>query len=159
MTAMSDLPSFEAAVNKLKEFLLQQGCPSEIAWTFFEDYAWLDQMLYVNEDEFADNARHVERLYSTHPMRGHGVELSLVAILDEVSLCSIWIPSSEEEAESRLLSGLKLRIPTRQMEAHAVDDGIEWHRVRSAEQRLGGPSPVGELLRKSERTQGQDPRR
>lgn len=154
MTAMTDLPSFEAAVDKLKGFLLQQGYPSEIAWTFLEDYAWLDQMLYVNRDEFADNARHTEMLYSTHAMRRHGVELSVVAILDEISLCSIWIPASEDEAESRLLSGLKLRIPTRLIRAHAVDDATEWHRLRSMERSLGRPSPVQELRRKSARPGG-----
>jgi hypothetical protein len=148
MTAMADLPDFEAAVDKLKDFLRQQGCPPEIAWTFVEDYAWLDQVLHVNRAEFAENARHTEVLYSSHAARRYGVELGLVAILDEISLCSIWIPGSEDEAESRLLFGLKLRIPTRLISAHAVDDATEWHRLRSMERSLGRPSPVQELLRK-----------
>jgi hypothetical protein len=146
---MLGLPDLSSAISTWKDFLQRQDRPSNIEWTFFEDYAWSNQKLYVCGDRWLQNAADTERVYRTHPRRHLGVELSLVAVLDNVSLCSIWVPGSEEEAELRMLSGLKLRIPTRALEACLVNDANEWRRLVSAEHSRGLPSPVEDLLRTS----------
>jgi hypothetical protein len=147
---MKSPPDFVSAVSDFRNLLMHMNHPSKMRWTFFEDYAWVRQSLYVHHLSLDSNLDVTECIYLRHPMRDLGVELSLVAASKEVSYCTLWIPESEREAELRLLSGLKLSVPTRLLVAHLVEDASVWPELKAAESCAGIPSPVDELQRRAE---------
>src|SRR2546421_6557142 len=109
----ASLPEFEIAEDMLGKMLVKHGHPRHIIWTFMNDYAWIDGLLLVNLEFSSENLIATQNLYRSAGRLGVGVELSLVAVVAKMSLCSIWTSTSKREAELRMVMGLKLKVPLR----------------------------------------------
>ena len=111
-----DEPDFGRACEKLSEFIAVHGQPPTLLWTFFEDYAWVDQVLYLRPDELDRNEALAAAYYDAH-IDGLGVALTAVATNCGRTLCTIWAPTTIEEAGDRMVAGLKLSMDMNMPEA------------------------------------------
>lgn len=106
----SRFPTFDQAVNQLHKFLghHQVRCPS-IRWIFREDVALREGSLLVSTRMPRERTSLVAEVYSRAvSSAAPGVVLSAEAIDDDAVYCTLYVALSEDDAEGRLIAGLKL---------------------------------------------------
>jgi len=127
------LPTFDVAVNKMIQMLGGLHHPTSIVWSFREDYACSrrNRCLYTYIDT-CETPRTIEqnRLLTNYiydsAVPNIGVEVTLVAVARNRSFCSIWKPSSELDAEYRMIFGPKFRIPNNLPLLRVIEDERSW---------------------------------
>ena len=124
---MLTLLAFENAFEQLRRLT---GDPVELEWIFRGDVAMVGRSLLVTDRDRDERTRVAREAYACGT-RGLGVELAAVGHRDEVVYCTAWEPTSERDAECRLIAGLKLSkldalLPVHEVHAH------EWRRVSAA---------------------------
>lgn len=147
-----DAPKFARACEKLSELIAAHGQLPQLLWTFFEDYAWVDQVLYLRPDELDGNEALAAAYYDGHN-RELGVVLTAVATNCGRSLCTIWAPTTKEEAEDRMVVGLKLSVHENMPEARIPIR--PWGPLRELSRKnrygyeIGPPGWLGEVVSRS----------
>ena len=138
---------FEHHEHRLRQFLVAQH-PGEIFWSFREDYIWIMPTLYFKSRSLLTNRELSRTVFDSAPS-DLGVELRLVATCGRIAICTIHVPPSPEEAELRMIRGVKLCIPYRLPHCETISDPDAWDDLVS---RSRGPrlTPVDDLMRRAE---------
>lgn len=146
---MHDYRDFDTSEERLRSFLVKHGYSRDIIWTFAENYLW-DRILYlnVNEIDISRNRDLSKEVCNNSIKYPFGIELSLVTICDDLSMCSIFSPHTELEAESMMISGVKLMIPVRLPPCRRISNRDEWNKLQCKCDR--NSSPVADLMSKVE---------
>lgn len=130
----SRLPTFDQALNQLHAFLNhhQVRRPS-VRWMFRDDVALRERSLLVSTQLPRERTSLVEEVYSCAvSSAAPGVLLSAEAIDDDAVYCTIFVPVSEDDAQRRLIDGLKLsRLAT--LLPVVVVDQLAWARAAEAQ--------------------------
>jgi len=129
-------PAFSDAVAHLREFLSAQGHEGEPRWVFRHDIVELGFRVFVHLP-LPDYSQQVERLYERGIRYGLGISLQVFCFLDGEPLCYIWLPEDEMDASYRMLSGLKLSIPSgaERRRITGVRSRVRWKWLRWLERR------------------------
>ncbi len=117
----SRFPTFDQALNQLAEFLEQHRVrrPS-VRWVFREDVALRERSLLVSSRH--PQERLVAEMYSRAvTSAARGIVLSAEGIDDDAVYCTSLVSVSEDDAEARLIDGLKLATLTTLLPVAIVD--------------------------------------
>jgi hypothetical protein len=139
----------QANEQSFQGLLDRHGFKQEIVWTFYEDYIWDGHILYVQRQciQMRDLAHFVQ---DCDLDMSFGLELRLVAVCDGLSMCSMFVPNSSEIAESMMIVGIKLMLPSKLPMCVNVVDELIWAGLLSQHQKQEiSFSPIGDLVRKS----------
>jgi hypothetical protein len=139
---VNDPFDYNAAKRKLCEFLERHSFPSKVAWVFAEDMAWVDGAPKVRSPLPKENEVAVRAAVESETAQKLGVELRAVAKTAEATLCGVIVPVDKREAEELMISGLKLSVPERALEASEVTGWVKW---RLARMRQRKPSLFADL--------------
>lgn len=128
----SRFPTFDQALNQLAEFLEQQRvCRPSVRWVFREDVALRQRSLLVSSRQ--PQERLVAEVYSRAvTSAARGIVLSAEGIDDDAVYCTILVPASEDDAEARLIDGLKLATLTPLLPV-AIVDQLAWASAAEAQ--------------------------
>jgi len=107
----SDLPPFDEAVEQFCSFIKGQGRNDRIVWIFRQDVIEIGRRIFVRLP-LSDDEQLVAVKYQEGVRRGLGVALQVYCWVDDRPLCYIWNPKDQMDAEYRMLSGLKLSVPS-----------------------------------------------
>lgn len=135
---MSNCPPFAEAVQSFRRFLADQGCSDQIRWIWREDIcsrrapgsqrSW-NRSVYVHLAGTSETSL-VERYYNSGLNRGPGLSLEVFCVAAGLSCCFVYVPEDEEDASYRMISGLKLSVPTSPILAVAVRHSLLWMSLR-----------------------------
>ncbi|MCP4655656.1 MAG: hypothetical protein GY856_09580 [bacterium] len=126
------LPAFNEAEGRLRNLLERAGRPIEIVWVFREDLSVKrNGRLWVSVPLPDDNREMVGRLYEKARQDGLPVELAVFCLLDSKACTFVYVPDNKLDAEHRMISGLKVSVPTRPRKARALGgswiENIKYH--------------------------------
>lgn len=112
---MEDAPIFEAAVERLRRFLSDQGWPPDLAWRFESDIVRGRRCeVVVRCRTEAEAILSAKAHYEAGRRHGVGIALEVACDLEGVACATVYWTSDAREAEYRMLParGLKLSIVT-----------------------------------------------
>lgn len=131
-------PPFGEAVESFRRFLRNQGCNDTIRWLWREDIctrrapgsrrSW-NRTVYVNLTGPSQTSL-VERYYDYGVRRNLGIALEVFCIAAGNPCCIVYVPEDETDASYRMLSGLKLSVPTQPVLARGVTHPWLWASLR-----------------------------
>jgi hypothetical protein len=112
VTELADsLPSFDVALAQLRRFLhANQIRRPDLRWIFREDVALRGRSLLVRAQLRHDANLVRERYASAAASRARGIVIGAEGIDDEAVFCTLFVPISDDDAEHRMVAGLKLTI-------------------------------------------------
>src|SRR5436190_23424111 len=125
--------ALQANEQSFQRLLDRHGLSQEIVWTFYDDYIWDGSVLYVQRQRIQMRDL-VHFVYDCNIDASFGLELRLVAVCDGFSMCSMFVPNSSEIAESMMIVGIKLMLPSRLPACVNVVDGTMWARLLNQRQ-------------------------
>jgi hypothetical protein len=115
-------PTFDEAVGRLQQFLVSQGVRRrEIRWVFRDDIALQGRALVIRRCERANVAAEKYAAGREAP----GVVLSAEGIDEDAVYCTVFVPSSADDAEYRMIRGVKLSVAVPLWSVKIVDDA-DW---------------------------------
>jgi hypothetical protein len=130
---MTELPSFDEAIEAFCRFLNSRGIGGEIAWVFREDVCrGTGGRVGIRSPLAMTNTHLVRRFYEQSRFDSPGIALEVLCSLQGRICAYIIIPGSKREAEEAMISGLKLSAPTDVREAQACTRGVLsflWNRL------------------------------
>jgi hypothetical protein len=131
-----ELPAFDTAIASFRDFISRQDQPPDIRWIFREDIVELGRQVYICLP-LSDAEEQVRQLYAEGVERGLGINLHAYCFLDAHTLCYIWLPKDEVDADYRMLGGLKFSMSANpeQRKAIGVTSGLRWRWLRCLESR------------------------
>ena len=106
-----ELPSFDEAEGHVQSFLRDQGHPSNLCWIFREDVVERGLRRFIRVP-LVNRRDAAAQLYEYGVERGLGISLEVYDFLEKQPLCFVWVPSDEKDASYRMLSGLKIAVPS-----------------------------------------------
>ncbi len=131
-------PPFGEAIESFRRFLRDQGYSDRLRWLWREDIctrrapgsqrSW-NRRVYVNLVGPSETSL-VERYYNYGVGRNLGIALEVFCIAAGHSCCFVYVPEDETDATYRMLSGLKLTIPTQPAVARGVTNPLLWTALR-----------------------------
>jgi len=105
---MNKIPPFEDAVALFRQFLAQEGCPSEILWVFREDI-WKrspgDVVLRVPSQE--SNLALAKKVFEEGRRKGL-VEVHAISTIEDKVAATVWFPKFTGEEIQGWNRGMKL---------------------------------------------------
>jgi hypothetical protein len=124
----SRFPTFDQALNQLGAFLEHQRVRRRsVRWIFREDVALREHSLLVSARQ--PHERLVAEVYSRAvTSAARGIVLSAEGFDDDAMYCTIFVPVSEDDAEARLVDGLKLATLNTLLPV-AIVDQLAWVRA------------------------------
>lgn len=131
---MDPIPPFVEIERHLLEFLrrlavegsTEIGEAKSVAWVFSEDCVFHAQALHVRAPLAPGNARLAERLVQSDAARKIGVEVRALGTIGEDAYCTLYVPTSPEDARDHAVEGLKLAVPTHAVPLRLVTGGLRW---------------------------------
>jgi hypothetical protein len=131
---MRDFPTFDEALNQLGAFLdHHQGRRPSVRWLFREDVALRERSLVVSNRLPRERTRPVEELYSRAVANSAwGILLSAEGIDDDAVYCTLYVSISKDDAEGRLIHGLKLSMLEPLLPVVIVDE-LAWAKAAEAQ--------------------------
>lgn len=128
------------------------SCFGEVVWTFYEDYVWYSQILYVNANKLLWNRNLARRICKDELRFPFGVELRLIALCDGLAFCTVYAPREAVDAQSLMITDVKLFVPDRLPDCRLVVDIAMWDKLvlQQRRQRNQLPSLVEDIMRKSD---------
>lgn len=122
---MTDIPLFEDAARQFREFLEREGFVGDLLWIFREDVA-VDRegRVSVRLPLPSENPDRARAEYERGRQGGIGVHLSVFCSLESKPCCFVWVPQTERDAESAMVSGLKLSAPKSPRTARAFKESL-----------------------------------
>ena len=132
---MEDAPTFEAAVERLKRFLNDQGWPSTLVWRFETDIVRGRQCdLVVRRRSEAEAVLSARADYQDGRRQGVGIALKVACDLEGAACATVYWTTDVKEAGYRMMParGLKLGIVTPHRRGLAVGILRWWLAKRNA---------------------------
>jgi hypothetical protein len=94
---MTDIPSFEVAVNGMREFLRNHsGLIEPIQWVFREDIIRYGRRIFAKLPLDPLNPERSREFYEKNIGGEYGVRIVCDFIIDATPYCYVWIPSDED---------------------------------------------------------------
>lgn len=147
-----EVPTFDRAIERLQDFLAQQGRPPEFVWVFREDfYSPSLGSIYCASPLPVENQAIAQSYYDSTRGRGLGICLAAQFEFEGRSAVSVWAPNSNLDAQYARVEGLKLSVASTWTPAKSIASSWAWrlHRWRSAyrlQQRQGFDIPLRSAL-------------
>ena len=124
---MEELPTFENALRKFKDFLFRENKPGDILWVFREDVTTYKRRMWVKFPFPQDRSTLARQLYKIGVKRGFGINMNMVGQLENYSFCYIWLPVDEIEMEYAMMNGnLKLTAFQDELDVIIVKSKLKW---------------------------------
>ena len=120
------MKTFIETTDELQKYIEGKTQATSLCWTFFEDYAWKNNTLYISRGDIKNNENLVRTLHESEEARVYGVEYRVVSLVDSVAYCSIRVPRNQREAEESMIVGIKMTIPERFPQTKIVDSTLKW---------------------------------
>lgn len=129
----NDPPAFDVALVRLQQFLETQNIRRPmLRWLFREDVALAKRSLLVSSRLPADRTSLVAEKYARAvATAARGVVLGAHGIDDHTVYCSLYVPVSDDDAEYRLICGLKLSVLTPLLTVKTLD-AAKWAKAASS---------------------------
>jgi hypothetical protein len=132
---MEDAPTFDAAVERLRRFLDDQGWPSTLVWRLQTDIVrgrHCDVVVRRRSEAAAVSSARAH--YETGRRHGVGIALQVACDLEGVACATVYWTTDMTEAEYRMMParGLKLGIVTPHRRGRAVGRLKWWLAKRKA---------------------------
>ena len=126
---MSEIPHFEDAVALFRQFLEEQGCPSQIFWVFREDiWQRSSSDVVLRFPSQRRNLALARKVFDEGRRKGL-VEVRAIATVDEKVAATVWFPKFTDEEIQGWKHGMKLSRADPLPAAKSVG-GIRWLSVR-----------------------------
>ena len=125
---MHEVPPFPDAVERFGEFLTEQGVSPSVEWIFSDDLLWSGSPRpFLRTPVRKDNFDFAAARYEQGRDAGRGVLLHVLFRSERTLLATVWFPESTLEAETSLVSGLKLSIAQPVQETISCRPGWRWN--------------------------------
>jgi hypothetical protein len=130
----SRFPNFDEALNQLDAFLdHHQARRPSVRWIFREDVALRERSLVVSTRLNRERKNLVEGVYSRAVANAaRGIVLSAEGIDNDAVYCTLYVSISEDDAEGRLIDGLKLSMLDPLLPVVIIDQ-LAWARAAEAQ--------------------------
>lgn len=110
-TTDNPFPPFDVARSRFCDFVSANQRCDELRFVIAEEIVHLTGQVYVRLHQ-RENTALVEEQYATGIERGFGVHVNVYCFVGNQALCYIWLPRDAQDADYRMLSGLKFSVPT-----------------------------------------------
>ena len=107
---MNDIPEFEDAVSSFRQFLTDNGHPSEIVWIFLDDL-WKRSVteVFVRIPSQPKSLALAKKVFNEGRKKGL-VDVHAVAVADSHVAATVWFPRTEDDEIQGWNRGMKLTI-------------------------------------------------
>ena len=107
---MKDIPEFEDALSSFRQFLTDNGHPSEIVWVFRDDL-WKRSVteVFVRIPSQPESLALAKKVFNEGRRKGF-VDVHAVAIADNTVVATVWFPRTEDDEIQGWNRGMKLSI-------------------------------------------------
>ncbi|BBB60395.1 hypothetical protein UNDKW_2122 [Undibacterium sp. KW1] len=129
-------PKFEEIIPVFRKFLEQQGCPGKIVWVAPEHTMCCGRAEWkIFENECVDE-EDIKLKYQDADDKKFGVRFCALCVNDETSYCYLIVPTSELDADYKLLTyeKVKLSVPAEMPHASILRRGFRasWYQTRES---------------------------
>jgi hypothetical protein len=98
------LETFEAAENRYRRFLVENGYPPQIIWVRSQNVVFPGKrFVYVKFPIPAENLARARETYESGITQQRGVLFSSLCELEEATCCFVWFPKDRDEAARYLM--------------------------------------------------------
>jgi hypothetical protein len=123
--------SFQAAVERFKEFLSAQGHSTDLLWIFREDVLTHKRRVFLRWPLPQANERYAETHYEAGRDRGLGLKLEVFCWAAERACCYVLVPEDEAAADSLMMTELRFSCPVEKATAMRIRTKLLWLAVSS----------------------------
>jgi hypothetical protein len=132
------LETFEAAVERFRNFIIANNCPPEIIWIRSVDTVFPpERVVYVKFTVASTNVDLARETYEKGMVQKRGVLFSTLCELESATCCFVWFPKDADEAERNLMpadGSLKMSVRTDapRVQGKAVRNPLRWKLLQKA---------------------------
>ena len=107
---MNDIPEFEDALSSFRQFLTDNGHPSEIVWVFRDDL-WKRSVteVFVRIPSQSKSLVLAKKVFNEGRKKGL-VDVHAVAVADKTVAATVWFPRTDDDEIQGWNRGMKLTI-------------------------------------------------
>ncbi len=122
--------TFRDALSAFRQFLTENGYPSEMIWIKPEDIIpSRGSFVFVRVSTSKKNEESARKLFDLGISRQYGVLFQAIGEVGNASCCHVWIPQNERESEEALMPrGIKMsaRPGDSKLQGKAVRHPLHW---------------------------------
>lgn len=123
---------FETAVERFKKFLVQQHYPPNLLWLRPEDVVFWCLRYYFRKSDPSDDVALAKAEFESAIARNVGVALQAECKTVRWSLCRVYVPEDDLDAERRMIpkTGVKISATADPKPAIEVCGRIQWRLLK-----------------------------
>ena len=130
--AVNELPTFEVAEQRFRNFLAEQGQHATVVWLSMSDFLVIRNEIHVRRVDGHGHEARARASFQFARDGEFGVEMRAVCRLGGDLACVVWSPRTRHEAEEALLARqeLKLALATPLPTGRCVTSAVGWQLLR-----------------------------